>query len=221
MEDNELQSMWKADAAKMDPAYVMNLQTWALHARTIEYVQTFRAETSLRSLVAFKRRAVVIGIIWSLLLGILIYGNHFKNVFFSGSLSVILLFSIVAIVVYTRQIVLIKSINYGEMVVGIQEKLLTLQVSTVKIIRLLWLQLPFYTTFFWSREWIETAPAFWYTAFPITLVFTFLAIWIYRHINFKNTDKKWFGKLIGKKDWGSIIAARASLDEIAAFKLTA
>jgi hypothetical protein len=205
----------------MDPAYVMNLQAWALHARTIEYVQTFRAETSLRSLVAFKKTAVVIGIIWSLLLGILIYGNHFKNVFFSASLSVILLFSIVAIVVYIRQIVLIKSINYGEMVVGIQEKLLKLQVSTVNIIRLLWLQLPFYTSFFWSKEWIESDPAFWYTAFPITLVFTFLAIWIYRLINFKNTDKKWFGKLIGKKDWGSIIAARASLDEIAAFKLTA
>lgn len=220
MEDNELQSMWRADATKVDPAYVMNLQAWALHARTIEYVQTFKAEASLRSLVAFKKNAVIIGIIWSLLLGMLIYGNHFKNVFFSGSLSVILLFSIVAIVVYIRQIVLIKSINYGEKVVGIQEKLLKLQVSTVNIIRLLWLQLPFYTSFFWSREWIETDPAFWYTAFPITLVFTFLAIWIYRHISFKNTDKKWFGKLLGKKDWGSIIAARASLDEIATFKST-
>lgn len=218
MEDIELQNMWNADTTKTDQAYVMNLQAWALHARTIEYIQTFKAETTLRSLVAFKRNAVIIGIIWSFLLAFLIYGNQFKNFFFSGSLSAILLFSIVAVVVYIRQIVLIKSINYGERVVDIQEKLLKLQISTVKIIRLGWLQLPFYTSFYWSKEWIENSPAFWYTAFPITLVFILLAIWIYRHINFKNMDKKWFGKLIGKKEWSPIIAARASLDEIAAFK---
>jgi hypothetical protein len=218
MEDNELESMWKADSGKMDPAYVMNLQTWALHARTIEYVQTFKAETRLRSLAAFKSLAVGIGIVWSLLLGVLIYGNGFKNVFFSGSLSVLLLFSVVAIIVYIRQIVWIKRINYGERVTVIQEKLLKLQVSTVGIVRLLWLQLPFYTTFFWSSQWIESDKIFWFTALPVTLVFTCLAIWIYRQISFKNIGSKWFRILIGKKEWVSITDAKAALDEIEIFK---
>lgn len=218
MEDNELESMWKADSRKTDPAYIMNLQAWALHARTIEYVQTFKAEARLRSLAAFKSSAVGIGLAWSLLLGILIYGNRFKNVFFSGSLSILLLFSVVAIIVYIRQIVLIKGINYGESVVAIQERLSKLQVSTVGIVRLLWLQLPFYTTFFWSRNWIESDSIFWFTALPVTLGFTFLAIWIYRQIDLKNTEKKWFRIMIGKKEWVSITDAKAALDEIADFK---
>lgn len=218
MSDNELKDLWEIESGNIDPAYVMNLQAWALHARTIEYVQTFKAETSLRSLAAFKKTAVFIGIAWSSLLALLIYGNQFKNVFFSGSLSILLLFSIAAIVAYTRQIILIKKIDYGEPVVVIQEKLLKLQVSTISVIRLLWLQLPFYTTFFWSKEWIESDPRFWFTAFPVTIAFVCLAVWTFRLIALKNAGKKWFGILIGKKEWVSITDARASLDEIAMFK---
>ena len=218
MEDRELENMWKADSGKVDPAYVMNLQAWALHARTIEYVQTFKAEARLRSLAAFKSRAVLIGIVWSLVLGILIYGNGFRNVFFSGSLSLLLIFSVAAIIVYIQQIVLIKRIDYGEPVTAIQEKLLKLQVSTVGIVRVLWLQLPLYTTFFWSSGWIESDPLFWFTALPISLGFTFLAIWIYGQISFKNMGRKWFRILIGKKEWVSITDAKAALDEITAFK---
>ena len=218
MEDRELENMWKADSGKPDHSYIMNLQAWALHARTIEYVQTFKAEAGLRSLAAFKSKAVGIGIVWSLLLGILIYGNRFKNVFFSASLGILLLFSVAATIVYIKQIVLIKRIDYGESVTAIQERLLRLQLSTVGIVRLLWLQLPFYTTFFWSSHWIESDRLFWLTALPITLAFTFLAIWIYRQLNSKNAEKKWFRILIGKKEWVSITDAKAALDEIATFK---
>ena len=218
MQDSELENMWKLDSGRTDPAYIMNLQTWALHARTIEYVQTFKAEARLRSLAAFKSRAVAIGLIWSLFLGILIYGNHFKNVFFSGSLSILLVFSVVAIIVYIRQIAWIKRIDYGEPVTDIQERLLKLQVSTVGIVRLLWLQLPFYTTFFWSSQWIESDKTFWFTAMPITLAFTFLTMWIYRQLSLRNAKQKWFRILIGKKEWVSITDAKTALDEIATFK---
>jgi len=218
MQDSELENMWKVDSGKTDPAYIMNLQTWALHVRTIEYVQTFKAEARLRSLATFKSMAAAIGLIWSLFLGILIYGNHFKNVFFSGSLSILLLFSILSIVVYARQIILIKTIDYGEPVTAIQERLSKLQISTVGIVRLLWLQLPFYTTFFWSSQWIKSDKFFWVIALPITLAFTFLAVWIYRQLSLKNREKKWFRILVGKKEWVSITDAKTALDEIATFK---
>lgn len=218
MEDNEFENMWDAYSRRMDQANVMNLQAWALHVRTIEYVQTFRAENQLRSLVAFKSRAVAIGVIWSLLLGLLIYGNHFENIFFSGSLSILLLFAVVAMIVYVRQIILIKRINYGDSVVFIQEKLLKLQVSTIGIVRLLWLQLPFYTTFFWSWHWIANDDLFWFTAFPVTLIFTVLGFWLYRHISLENANEKWFKILLGKKEWTSIVVAKGYLEEIDTFK---
>jgi len=55
--------------------------------------------------------------------------------------------------------------NYGEHVTVIQKRLLKLQVSTVDIVRLLWLQLPFYTTFFWSTSWMESDKMFWLYGF--------------------------------------------------------
>jgi len=37
-------------------------------------------------------------------------------------------------------------------------------------------------------------------------------------MNLKNTEKKWFRIMLGKKEWGSITDAKAALDEIATFK---
>lgn len=218
MNNSDFENILATYSQKLDQASIMNLQAWALHIRTIEHVQAFRVETRLRSLAAFKKAAVGAGIVWSLLLGFLIYGNHFQNIFFSTSLSVLFLFSILAIVFYVRQIIFIKDINYGDSILSIQEKLLKLQLSTLTSFRLLWLQLPFYSTFYWSKEWMDHDPLFWIITFPVTILLTLLAFWLYRNIHFRNTDKKWFRVLMGKKEWASIIEAKTCLDEIDTFR---
>ena len=218
MEDIELKNIWKAYDQKIEEAKILNLQSWAVNIKTFEYLQTHKAQSKLRSLATFKLWAIVAGIVWLLFLGVLVYGNHFQNVYFTSSVIAIFFFTIIAVAVYIKQVVLINKINYSESLVNTQQKLTQLQASTINVVRVLFLQTPFYTTFFWNTDWIITDIKFWLIAFPVTLLFTFIAIWLYRNISFKNANKKWFKILMGKKEWESIIIAKKYLDEIDEFK---
>src|ERR1700722_13210170 len=154
MEDIKLEEMWKAYSQEMANSKILNMQSWAVNIKTFEYLQMHKAQSKLRSLSNFKKGAVLLGILWVLLLGTLVYSNDFKNAFFSISVLMIMIFSIIAIVVYIKHIVLINQINYTESIIEAQKKLAELQASTINIVRILWLQLPFYTTFCWNRQWI-------------------------------------------------------------------
>jgi hypothetical protein len=218
MDDIELKNMWKLYDQKIEEAKILNLQSRAISSKTFEYLQAHKAQSILKSLSTFKKQAVALGILWVLFLGILVYGNHFKNLYFSISVIIILFFTIIAIAAYIRHIVLLNQINYSESILDTQKKLTELQASSIKIVRILWLQMPFYTTFFWNTKWINSDIKFWLITFPIFLFFTFLAIWLYRNISLKNADKKWFKILLGDKEWTSIINAKKYLEEIEEFK---
>ena len=191
MEDIELKNIWKTYDQKIEEAKILNLQSWAVNLKTFEYLQTHKAQSKVRSLAAFKMWAIVAGIVWLLFLDVLVYGNHFQNIYFTSSVIAILFFTIIAVAVYIKHLVLINQINYSESIVNTQQKLTELQGSTINVVRVLFLQTPFYTTFFWNTEWITTDIKFWLIAFPVTLLFTFIAIWLYRNISFKNANKKW------------------------------
>ena len=219
MEDIELKNMWKAYDQKLEEAKLLNQQSWVVNLKTFEYLQTNKAESKLKSLSAFKGWAIVIGFLWIFFLGMLAFGDHFTNPFFTGSVIMLMLFSIFAIAIYIKQIVLIQQINYKERIIDVQKKLAELQTSTINTHRIVWLQLPFYTTFFWNAKWMMDGPSFWLTAFPITLLFTLLTIWLYKNITLKNVNKKWVKLLLNSKEWTSIIEAKTYLEEIEEFKI--
>jgi hypothetical protein len=218
MEDINLEQLWKEHNQELSHAKLLNLQSWAVNCKTFEYLQTHKAQSKLKSLAIFKGWAVFLGILWVLFLGVLVYGNHFTNIYFSTSVLMILLFSVFAIGAYIRQIVLINQINLSGNVVEVQEKLTQLKASTINTIRILWLQLPFYTTFFWNSKWMSGDIKFWLIAFPITVSFTLIAIWLCRNIAYRNAHKKWFRILLGNKEWGTLVKAIDYLKEIEAFK---
>lgn len=217
MEDIELQKMWKGLNENIDEVKILNLQSWAVNRRTFEYLQTHKAQSKLKSLSTLKKFGVAIGILWILFLGKLIEDNQFQNLYFTISIGMLMLFSILAIVVYVRQIIFIEKINFAENIIDTQSRLAELQTSSLNIIRILWLQMPFYSTFFWSADWIANDYKFWITAFPITLFLTFLSVWLFRNISLKNVQKKWF-KVLLSTEWSSISNAKNYLDEIEIFK---
>src|ERR1700710_703390 len=100
MEELELKSIWSAYDRKVERSLNLNL-------RILEGIQKDKAKSRLNALLGIKVGGVVIGILWTAFLGLLLYGNHFKNVYFSASVSAILFFTIVAIGVYIRHIFLI------------------------------------------------------------------------------------------------------------------
>ena len=220
MEDIELKNIWKQYDQQIAESKAWNLQSWALHLQCVEMVQNQKAASKLNSLTRFKGWAVVLGVLWVLFLGILIYGNHFTNLYFGISVSAIFLFTLYAVVIYIKHIILINRINYDGSITDTQQKLARLESSTIDSTRIMWLQMPFYTTWFWHSSWIEfSGLKFWLTSFPVTLCFTFLAIYLYRNIRAENLHKKWVRALMmAGPEYKSVIQAAGFLKEITAFK---
>jgi hypothetical protein len=53
---------------------------------------------------------------------------------------------------------------------------------------------------------------------PVSLLFLFLSIWLFRNINYKNMEKKWFRVLFGSSEWTSVVQAIKFMNEIEEFK---
>lgn len=211
MEDETLKNLWKAQEEKLDRTMKINLHL-------LESLQKQKAASKLDSLAKFKLWAVIAGIVWVLFLGLLVWGNQFKNPFFGISVSAIALFSVIAIIVYIKHVVLIRQLDYSNSITETQKKLTQLQSSTFNIGRFLWLQMPFYTTFFWSREMISGSSKFWFIAVPITAMFTLAAIWLYKNIRPDNLDNRFVNVLAkSSPEYTSVVKARNFLNEIEEF----
>lgn len=220
MEDAALKNIWLDYDRKMDEARLLNLQSWALNLQCFHSLQTQKAKSRLDSLLRFKMRAVVLGIGWVSILGLLLYGNHLRNLYFTVSVGMIILISATAILCYIRQIRQIRRIDYSENIMDTQERLTALQLSTVAIARFSWLQLPFYATWFWDKRWIDYGSLnFWLLLFPITLFFFLLAIFLYRNISVKNMNRRWVRALLmAGPEYKSLVQAKKFVAEIEEFK---
>jgi hypothetical protein len=220
MEDVELKNIWQAYDRKIEEARVLNLQSWALNLRCFETLQVEKAKMKLNALARFKGWVAALGVLWVLFLAMLVYGNWFSNPYFTISVGIIMLFNIVAVVVYIRHIIIIRQINYSESITATQEKLAGLQFGIIKCTRILMLQMPFYTTWFWHSNWINFGSgSFWLIALPITLLFTLLAIFLYRNISLMNMQKKWLKLLMAAgPEYKSVLEAQAFIREIEDFK---
>jgi hypothetical protein len=219
MEEQDFINIWKTYDKKIEEARILNMQSWALNLQWFESMQTNKAKAKLGSLANFKAGAVILGIMYILFLSVLIYGNGLKNIYFTISLFLILLITIIVTAVYIKHIILIRQIRYTESLTNTQDNLSRLQSSTINIVRIAWLQLPLYTTWFWNTEWIvRHSLNFWLVAFPVTLLFTMLAIWLYRNISLNNMNKKWFKILFNTPEWKSVRKSMEFIKEIELFK---
>ena len=208
MEDITLKNIWKAQDEKLDRAMKLNLFV-------LDSMQKQKAASKLNGLARLKLVAVILGILWSLFLGILVYGNQLQNIYFTVSVGMILLITIAAIAIYIKHIVLIKEIDYSQSITDTQKKLAKLQASTFNN-RFILLQTPFYTTWFWSTEMIQASVIkFCLIAVPITLLFTVLTIWLYKNLTPLQMHKKWVNYLLkNDPEQVPVIQAQKFLNEI-------
>ncbi len=212
--------MWKEYDRKIEESKILNLQSWVLNLQAFEYIKTEKAKSKLNTLSRQKKWIIALGFIWVFFLVFLIANSlEFSKIFFVISTASIALFTLLAIITYIRHIILINEIDNSDSLVETQRKTTLLQTSTLKIVRILFLQSPFYTTFFWSPQMITgNWIAFWTISLPVTLFFIWLSVWLYRNISFRNANKKWFKILFSGSEWTSVTKAMKYLDEINEFK---
>jgi hypothetical protein len=213
MDDAAMMDLWRSYDKKLEQALAFNRQ----HAQEITHI---KAGSFLANMKPIKIFTIVVGVLWVAFIDVVVIGSFpVASPFFWVSLSIQSLLTKVAIGVYLYQLVLIHQVDISGPILATQQKIARLQSSTLWVTRLLFLQLPVWTTFFWSRQLFATDNVF-LLALPvvIALLFTGAAIWLFINIRFANKDKKWFRLIFRGREWDPILKAQELLLQIGEYK---
>jgi hypothetical protein len=213
MNEVQLMQIWKSYDEKLEKVLSLNMAS-------ITEIQKLKASSALRPSKGIKWIGILFGIVWVFFVGFLLWHSlSFSKIFFVVSAAINLIVSSIAIAIYIKHLVLIKQFDNSETIVEAQQKLVMLNTSNLQVLRLLLVQLPVFSTFFISFDWIQQSPlSFWLIQVPIVLLQAILGIWLYRNLHYKNHDKKWFKWLIGSGEFAAIKKAMDFLNEIEAYK---
>jgi len=209
MQDLELKQMWQAYDTKLDKLLVLNL-------RHFEQLQTQKANDKINSFVRNQVVWILLGVVWTAFLGVLVF-NALHNLWFAVSVGIIMVFTAYATLVYLKSVVEIRQINFDENITLAQQKLSGVQASFNQNGRLLFLQAPFYCTWFINPSMYKNVVGMCITL-GIAVLFAVLAVWLYRALAPKNMHRPWVKNLTKSLGGNHIIAANEFLEEIAAFK---
>lgn len=217
MENTEIINIWKLHDRKLEQNLVLN--------KTIaEEITRKKVKSALSSMTLVKLLAVMIGVVWVISLDFVIVNlviNAFDQIspFFLFSVGIQVVITKVAIGIYIHQLILIHKTDISESITETQERLTTLKSSTLLVTRILFLQLPLWTTFYLHSGMLETGNTPWLILQAVvTISFSYLAIWLFKNIKYENKDKKWFRLLFNGAEWVPIIKSMELLKEVEEFK---
>ena len=218
MNEAALKEIWRTANERLEESLVLNMK----HADEISRLKLHHIVSSMKPLKIF---ALLVGILW-VGSGIVLLGNMYvhafaaANKFFLFSASVQVLLTAIALWMYLYQIIKIYQVNSYEPVMQTQEKLVQLRISTLWSARILCLQLPVWTTFWWNETMLTDWNLLqWITVLIVTFSFTYLAIWLFVHINYGNRNKKWFRLMFNGKEWTPLMRSMELLEELEAYRV--
>lgn len=219
MNELELKNLWQNSNEKLEKSLNIN----RINSKEISRLKIYHFISSMKSIKIF---TLLIGIIW-VGFGAVILGNLFIYAFtevskfflFSASIQVGL--TAVAIWIYIYQLINIYQIDIAEPIVKTQERLASLKKSTLWVTRILFLQLPVWTTFYLSESMLENGNwLMWIIQAAVTLSFAYIAGWLFFNIKFENRNKKWFQLIFKGKEWPPLMKSMELLKEIEDYKST-
>jgi len=213
MDNLEIINLWKKYDEKLE-------KTLSINYKLVSELQQQKAKRALRPARNYKIIAVIVGVIYVAMITYFLYHlSSFASIFIIGSVSIHLVVMLIAIGMYIRQLVLINEIDQSENIIYMQQKMATLQSSTVKVIGICFLQFPIFSTWNINFELIYDRPlAFWLIQVPIMGLFTYIGIWFYKNLDIKNIDKRWFRMMFWGAEWSAILKSGRFLKEIESFE---
>lgn len=217
MEEAQLKELWQSSNARLE----QNIQITKQQAEDITKIKVV---SLLSSIKPFKLLAVMTGLLWVVIGGIIctilfINAYDYTSPFFLFSYSLQLLITAIALVIYIYQTVLIYQVNISDSVIDTQLKLTQLKSSSLWIARLLFLQLPLWTTFYWNKHMLQNGNIIlWMLQISVTLSFSIIGLWLFYNIKYENKDKKWFKLIFSGREWHTVLKAIEMNKEIEEFK---
>lgn len=213
MEDIEIIKLWKSYDQRLQESLVLNRQ----HT---EEITRLKAQSFLSSMRPIKVFTVLAGILWVALVDMVLV-NNFRTLssFFLVSMGIQVLLTKLAIGIYLYQLILLHQTDVSEPILATQERIARLQSSTIWVTRLLFLQLPVWTTFFLTWNTLVYAPiGLLILQVAITALFTWAAIWLFINIRYENRHKRWFRLLFRGREWDPMLKAMEVLGQISEYK---
>lgn len=217
MEETNFVLLWKEQYQKIDQSLEINKQL-------LKEIISQKAESALQSLIRFKRRGIVLAVVYLILLGIIFFFaiSHYTSAanYFIISIGAIFIINVKALYDYIKHLVWANSIDYNGSITEIQQKLNRLQLSILRHSRFMVLQFPFWTTFFLSNKWFPQSVSWGYIFFQVAMTgsFTYLAYWLYKNQTMENANKKWVRIFIEGSGGKSVMKAISFYQEIENFK---
>ncbi len=213
MENIDIINMWKQYDEKLE-------KSLSLNHKLVTELQQQKAKNALKPARNYKLFAIFSGLIYAALVAFFLYHlSPFASIFLIISVAIHLFVILLAIGMYVNQVVLIAQIDRSENILQMQQKLASLRASSVKVIAICFLQMPVFATWNISFKMINETPLnFWLIQMPIVALFTFAGIWLYKNVDLKNMDKRWFKIMFCGTEWSSVLRSGKLLKEIDSFE---
>lgn len=213
MEDKEVMDLWRSYDRQLKEHLQLNRQN-------AEAITRLKVQSFLQSMRPGKIFAVVIGLGWVILVDVVLAGSfHYASWFFITSMGIQVLLSKIAIGVYLYQLIELNRTDVSEPILSTQQRIARLQSSTIWITRVLFLQLPVWTTFFWSQRFFDQNNR-WLLALSVamTVLFCWASIWLFVNIRFENRHKRWFRLLFRGQEWEPMLKAHELLEQVSEYR---
>lgn len=213
MEDIDILNLWKSYDKKLEESLAFNRK----NAEDITRIKVRSLVLSMRPIILC---TIFVGLLWVGFIDMVIISSFsVASPFFLISATLQVLLTKAAIGLYLYQLVLIHQVDITEPILATQEKLVRLRSSALHVARILFLQLPLWTTFYWNVSMLENGNIFLYMLqVVVTGSFTFLAVWLFVNINYENRNKKWFRALFQGKEWSPVLQSLDLLSQIEEYK---
>ena len=187
---------------------------------SLDYLTKRNVSHFLSSMKPIKIFTLLVGLLWVFSIGYVLIKltiNAYDQVslYFLYSAYFQVMLTAMAVIFYLIQLSTLYSIDFNNPVVILQKTLISLKASTLNVTRILILQLPFWTTFYWNESMFKngTLPLFILQG-AATISFTYLAIWLFFHLKIENADKWWFKLLLQGKEWEPLITSIVILNDM-------
>ena len=213
MNDTDLKYLWKTGNEQI--AIGQTSDKTNLDSLTKRNVTHF-----LSSMKPIKIFTLLVGLLWVLgigyvLLKLTINAYDQVSLYFLYSAYFQVMLTAMAVIIYIIQLSTLYSIDFNKPVVILQKTLIKLKASTLNVTKILILQLPFWTTFYWNESMFKngTLP-FFILQGAVTISFTYLSLWLFFHLKFENADKWWFKLLLQGKEWEPLMTSIEILNDM-------
>jgi hypothetical protein len=217
MNEMELKSLWQANNEKLAQILVIN----KANAEDITRIKVHRFLGSMKPIKIF---TVLVGVLWvgfgiSVLSSIYFNSFWLANKFFLFSATIQVLLTAIALLIYFYQLIKIYHVEMFDSIFQTQKTLAKLKISTLWATRILILQLPVWTTFWWNETMLANWNLWqWTITVLVTLVFTFVALWLFFNIKYENRHKKWFNFIFNGQEWTPLIKSMDLLEQVDEYK---